>query len=52
VTIGAASFLNGLVVDTRIYTPIADLAPALTGDSGAPSMQHMAVVRDFTLPAN
>lgn len=49
VAIGAAQFATGLVVDTRIYTPIADLAPALVGDSGAPNMQHMAVVRDFLL---
>jgi endonuclease/exonuclease/phosphatase family metal-dependent hydrolase len=49
VTIGAASFAAGLVVDTRVYTPIADLAPALVGDSGAVGMQHMAVVRDFLL---
>jgi endonuclease/exonuclease/phosphatase family metal-dependent hydrolase len=47
VTIGAAHFDGGLVVDTRVYSPIADLAPALSTDSGAPSMQHMAVVRDF-----
>lgn len=50
VLIGAASFFAGLVVDTRVYTPIEDLAPALVTDSDAPSMQHMAVVRDFLLP--
>jgi endonuclease/exonuclease/phosphatase family metal-dependent hydrolase len=50
VLIGANSFPAGLVVDTRVYTPIADLAPALASDSGAPSMQHMGVVRDFLLP--
>jgi endonuclease/exonuclease/phosphatase family metal-dependent hydrolase len=49
VVIGAASFANGLVVDTRVYTPISDLSPALVGDSGATGMQHMAVVRDFLL---
>jgi hypothetical protein len=49
VLIGAAHFDTGLVVDTRVYTPIADLAPALVGDSGANGMQHMAVVRDFLL---
>lgn len=49
VVIGAASFTTGLVVDTRVYTPIADLSPALAGDSGASGMQHMAVVRDFLL---
>jgi len=50
VTIGAQSFSAGLVVDTRVYSPIADLAPALTTDSAATSMQHMAVVRDFMIP--
>jgi endonuclease/exonuclease/phosphatase family metal-dependent hydrolase len=50
VVIGAAHFDAGLVVDTRVYTPIADLSPALMTDSGASGMQHMAVVRDFLLP--
>lgn len=50
VAIGANQFAHGFVADTRVYTPIADLAPALASDSGAPSMQHMAVVRDFLLP--
>jgi endonuclease/exonuclease/phosphatase family metal-dependent hydrolase len=49
VVIGAASYATGLVVDTRVYTPLADLAPALVGDSGATGMQHMAVVRDFVV---
>ena len=44
---GANSFAGGLVVDTRVYTPIEDLAPALTTDSAATNMQHMGVVRDF-----
>ena len=48
--IGSSSFANGLVVDTRVYTPIAELSPALTADSGAASMQHMAVVKDFLIP--
>ncbi|MFT3765871.1 MAG: endonuclease/exonuclease/phosphatase family protein [Minicystis sp.] len=49
VIIGAAHFDAGLVVDTRVYTPLADIAPALANDSGAQGMQHMAVVRDFLL---
>jgi endonuclease/exonuclease/phosphatase family metal-dependent hydrolase len=49
VVIGAAAFDAGLVVDTRVYVPIEDLSPALDTDSGAPGMQHMAVVRDFLL---
>ena len=50
VHIGAAQFTTGVVVDTRVYMPIGDLFPAETNDSGATSMQHMAVVRDFMLP--
>ena len=50
VVIGTHTFPNGFVADTRVYTPIADLAPALASDSGASNMQHMAVVRDFALP--
>jgi endonuclease/exonuclease/phosphatase family metal-dependent hydrolase len=49
VRIGASVFATGLVIDTRVYTPIAEIAPALTSDSAAPSMQHMGVVRDFML---
>jgi hypothetical protein len=50
--IGAHHFPSGFVADTRVYAPIADLAPALQDDSGAAMMQHMAVVRDFTLPGS
>lgn len=50
VAIGSSRFEHGFVADTRVYAPISDLAPALASDSGAPSMQHMAVVRDFALP--
>lgn len=49
VTIGGADFPSGLVVDTRVYEPLADLDPAQKDDSGAVAMQHMAVVREFTL---
>jgi endonuclease/exonuclease/phosphatase family metal-dependent hydrolase len=50
--LGASSFANGLVADTRVYSPIAELSPALTGDSGATNMQHMGVVRDFGVPSD
>lgn len=49
VRIGAQRHEGGLVVDTRVYTPIEDLAPAMRDDSSAFQMQHMAVVRDFRL---
>jgi endonuclease/exonuclease/phosphatase family metal-dependent hydrolase len=50
VTIGASSFADGLVVDSRVYMPLAELAPVQAGDSAASNMQHMAVVRDFAIP--
>ena len=50
-TIGASAFPAGLVLDTRTYSPLSDLAPAQAGDSAALRMQHMAVVRSFALPA-
>lgn len=52
VSIGENTFPNGLVFDSRIYTPLADVAPVQRGDSGATNMQHMAVIRDFELPAD
>ena len=49
VVIGGNAFPNGLVVDTRVYTPLSDISPALSGDSGASQMQHMAIVKDYLL---
>ncbi|QRK08687.1 pre-peptidase C-terminal domain-containing protein [Archangium violaceum] len=48
--IGSSSFSAGLVVDTRVYSPLSEISPALSGDSGASNMQHMAVIKDFLLP--
>lgn len=50
VVIGASTFTNGLVADTRVYSPISEISPALSGDSGSFQMQHMAVVKDFLIP--
>lgn len=50
VTIGGARFPSGLVVDTRVFSPLSSLPPMQGSDSGATAMQHMAVVRDFALP--
>ena len=50
VLIGDNSFSHGFVGDTRAYSPISDLSPAESGDSGAFEMQHMAIVRDFDIP--
>ncbi len=47
--IGASTFTDGLVVDTRLYSPIEELWPALATDSAAYNMQHMAVIKDFLL---
>jgi len=49
VVIGSNTFTWGFVADTRVYNPIADLYPALSTDSGATNMQHMGVVRDFSI---
>lgn len=49
VTVGAASYPDGLVLDTRVYTPLADVAPAMLTDSAAPNMQHMGVIKAFTI---
>ena len=44
---------NGLVFDTRVYDSQSELdeyfSPAEKNDSGASSMQHMAVVKDFLI---
>lgn len=48
--LGASSFPAGLVLDSRVYTPLADVAPVQAGDSGATNMQHMAVTKQFQLP--
>ncbi len=41
-------FPNGLVFDSRVYTPLTDVAPVQSTDSAQP--QHMAVVKDFLIP--
>jgi endonuclease/exonuclease/phosphatase family metal-dependent hydrolase len=51
VKIGTLSFANGLVFDSRRFTPLSSVEPVLVGDSGATNMQHMAVVRAFAVPA-
>lgn len=50
--IGGSTFPAGLVADTRVYSPISELSPALAGDSGASQMQHMGIVRDFDIPGD
>ena len=50
VVIGASHYASGLVFDSRVFTPLAQVAPVLFGDSGAVNMQHMAVAKDFLVP--
>ena len=50
VVIGSNTFANGLVFDSRVYTPLSEVAPVQSGDSGASNMQHMAVVKDYLIP--
>ncbi|NRD45564.1 lamin tail domain-containing protein [Corallococcus exiguus] len=52
VVMGSSTFANGLVVDTRVYSPLSDISPALSGDSGASGMQHMGVIKDFLIPGD
>jgi len=51
VQIGSLSFANGLVFDSRIFSPLSSVSPVLSSDSGVTGMQHMAVVRAFAVPA-
>ncbi len=48
--LASREFPHGLVFDTRVFQGISELSPVKKEDSGAPNMQHMAVVRDFKLP--
>ena len=48
--IGAASYPNGLVFDSRVFTPLSAVSPIESRDSGATGMQHMAVLKDFSIP--
>ncbi|WP_257454441.1 pre-peptidase C-terminal domain-containing protein [Archangium lipolyticum] len=50
--LGSSSFSAGVVVDTRVYTPLSDISPAQYGDSASTNMQHMAVIKDFLIPAD
>jgi endonuclease/exonuclease/phosphatase family metal-dependent hydrolase len=50
--IGSSSFSAGLVVDTRVYSPISEISPAQSTDSGSTNMQHMAIIKDFLVPSD
>ena len=47
---GTVTRPNGLVFDTRVFTPLSSAPPALVGDSNpSDGMQHMAVVKDYVI---
>jgi endonuclease/exonuclease/phosphatase family metal-dependent hydrolase len=48
--LGGDAFPAGFVIDTRVFVPLEVIAPAQERDSKAPNMQHMAVVKDFSIP--
>jgi endonuclease/exonuclease/phosphatase family metal-dependent hydrolase len=50
VALPSRTFSNGLVFDSRVYTPLSDVPPVQSSDSGASGMQHMAVVKAFQIP--
>ncbi len=51
VRIGSNTFAEGLVFDSRVYSPLSDVSPVQSGDSGVSNMQHMAVIKDFVVPS-
>jgi len=42
------SYSKGLVFDSRVYSPLSDVAPVLVNDST--NGQHMGVLKDFFIP--
>ncbi|MCX6894475.1 MAG: endonuclease/exonuclease/phosphatase family protein, partial [Verrucomicrobia bacterium] len=49
VVFASHSFSNGLVFDSRVYTPLSDVSPVISSDSS--TCQHMAILKDFSIPA-
>lgn len=45
--VGSNVFNEGLVFDSRVYTPLSDVSPVQSSDSNASNMQHQAVIKDF-----
>lgn len=50
VVFASHSFSRGLVFDSRVYTPLNDVSPVQSADSGL--AQHMAVLKDFSVPVS
>jgi hypothetical protein len=49
VVLPSHTFGSGLVFDSRVYTPLTDVSPVVSTDSGATGMQHMAVIKNFSI---
>jgi endonuclease/exonuclease/phosphatase family metal-dependent hydrolase len=47
VLIGARSYADGLVFDSRVYSPLGAVSPILSTDVSA--LQHMPVLKDFRI---
>jgi endonuclease/exonuclease/phosphatase family metal-dependent hydrolase len=45
--LGSRSFTNGLVFDSRVFSPLNAVSPVQSADSGL--AQHMAVLKDFRI---
>ena len=45
--IGSSVYSNGLVFDSRVYTPLSEVSPVQYNDSDVSGMQHMAVMKAF-----
>jgi endonuclease/exonuclease/phosphatase family metal-dependent hydrolase len=43
------TYPSGLVFDSRVYSNLTDFAPVQSADSGL--AQHMAVIKDFSIPS-
>jgi hypothetical protein len=47
---GKNMFSRGLVFDSASFPKLDDARPVQKGDSRAPGMQHLPVIKDFVIP--
>ena len=50
--IGSSHYPNGLVFDSRVYTPLSEVSPVRYSDSDVSGMQHMAVMKAFDVDSS
>ena len=48
-TLGTRSYINGIVFDSQVYTPLSDVSPIEYGDSHTTGIYHMAVMKRFQI---